>query len=146
MNLIGDALHNFIDGALIAGSFSVNIELGITTSIAIIAHEIPQEIGDMGALIYSGLKPKRAAWLNFLCACTAILGAVITLLIGSLLTDSLIFMLPLAAGGFIYIASSDMIPELHKEGSFIEQMGQVMTICVGIGFMFLVEVVENMIL
>jgi zinc and cadmium transporter len=79
MNLVGDALHNFIDGTLIAGSFLVDVKLGITTTLAIIIHEIPQEIGDIGTLIYSGYSPKKAVWLNFLCSLSCLAGVIAVL-------------------------------------------------------------------
>ena len=144
MNLIGDGLHNFIDGALVAGRFSIDTTLGLTTTIAIIAHEIPQEIGDIGALLYGGYTPRRAAFVNFVAALTAVAGAAVTLLIGTYVEQSLIILLPIAAGGFIYIASSDMIPVLHNESSFAMQMGQSVVIASGVSFMLLINVLETL--
>lgn len=115
LNLIGDGVHNFIDGLIIGGAFVVSINLGIVTSLAIIFHEIPQEIGDFGVLVYAGLTKKRALAFNFLSALLAILGGISGYFISNIFTNSMSFLLPFAAGGFIYIAASDLIPELRQE-------------------------------
>lgn len=113
-NLIGDGLHNFLDGAIVAGSFLVSTEVGIATTIAVAFHEIPQELGDFSILVHSGLKPKRALLLNLASGLLAILGAVAALTLAST-TDLERSLLPFAAGAFIYIAGTDLLPELHKE-------------------------------
>lgn len=115
MNLIGDAIHNFIDGIIIAVSYIANIHVGIVTTIAIIAHEVPQEIGDFGVLIYGGFKKSKAILFNFLSALTAVFGAIVGYLLSNTIKGIIPFILPIAAGGFIYIAASDLVPELHKE-------------------------------
>jgi zinc and cadmium transporter len=115
MNLIGDAVHNFIDGALIAASYLVSPALGFSTTLAVVFHEIPQELGDFGVLIHSGLSVRQALALNLASASVAILGNVATLWIGAatgpLVSDLLV---PVTAGGFIYIAAADLIPELQR--------------------------------
>lgn len=115
LNLIGDGFHNFIDGMVIAASFIVSVKLGFVTTMAIILHEIPQELGDFGVLIYGGFTKKKALFYNFISAFVAMFGA----LTGYFITESTggfsNFILPLTAGGFIYIAASDLIPEIHKE-------------------------------
>jgi zinc and cadmium transporter len=115
MNLIGDGLHNFIDGIIVASSYLISIPLGITTTLAVLFHEIPQEIGDFGVLIHGGYSKKKALTFNFLSALLAVFGAVIALIIGSSNPTLQAFFVPFTAGGFIYIAGSDLIPELHKE-------------------------------
>jgi zinc and cadmium transporter len=115
MNLFGDAVHNFIDGLIIGGSYLVSIPLGIATTLAVVFHEIPQEIGDFGVLIYGGFNKSRAIFFNFSTALTAILGAIVALSVGLLIQDFIPFLIPFAAGNFIYIAGSDLIPELRKE-------------------------------
>lgn len=115
LNLVGDALHNFIDGIVIAASYLVDIRVGIMTTLAIIMHEIPQELGDFGVLVYGGFKPRKALLLNFATALTAVLGALAGYLLSSVVTGMVYYALPFAAGSFIYISSSDLIPELHKE-------------------------------
>jgi len=115
MNLVGDMVHNFIDGLIIGASYLVNIPVGIATTLAVIFHEIPQEISDFGVLIKGGFSRAKALFYNFLTALTAVLGAVIALLIGQATGNITTFLIPFAAGSFIYIASSDLIPELHKE-------------------------------
>ena len=136
MNLIGDGVHNFIDGLIIAASYLVSLPLGIATTIAVILHEIPQEIGDFGVLVYAGFSRKRALGMNFLTALTAVAGAVIVLLLG-FMEGLAAFLLPLAAGGFIYIAGSDLIPELHKEMNIRRSAVQLFFIVLGIAVMYL---------
>lgn len=115
MNLIGDTVHNFIDGLIIAVSFVTSIPLGIATTLAIAFHEIPQEIGDFGVLVYGGFNKYRALILNFLIALTVVFGGIVGYFVSTYIEQFTIFLLPLAAGGFIYIASSDLIPEIRKE-------------------------------
>ncbi|MHC4662617.1 MAG: ZIP family metal transporter [Planctomycetota bacterium] len=115
LSLIGDGIHNFFDGIVIAGAFLINMKTGIVTSVVILAHEIPQEIGDYGILIHSGMSPRRALVLNLLTALTAIIGAVLGYFAFSALETGLPWLMALAAGNFIYIAASDLVPELHKE-------------------------------
>ncbi|MFH1299363.1 MAG: ZIP family metal transporter [Patescibacteria group bacterium] len=135
MNLVGDAIHNLIDGMVIAGSYMVSVPLGITTTIAVILHEIPQEIGDFGILLYSGMKPKKAIFFNFLSALCAIAGAVLALSIGSHIEHFTEVIIPITAGGFIYIASADLIPELHKEVRVKKALMQFVAIVLGIALM-----------
>jgi zinc and cadmium transporter len=146
MNLMGDAVHNFVDGILIGGSFLVDPLLGFTTTLAIIAHEIPQEIGDVGALVYGGYSPAKAVLYNFYCSLTVVVGAVFALLFGQLAESSLVFLLPIAAGGFIYIAATDMIPALHEHSSIANLVGQTSIFGLGIGFMQSVIILENTLL
>lgn len=113
--LISDAFHNFIDGLAIAASFVVAAPLGIATSLAVILHEIPQEIGDFGILIYGGIKKGKALFLNFLSAIAAVLGGVIGFFLSENIGDKIVFLLPFAAGNFIYIACSDLIPEIKEK-------------------------------
>lgn len=115
LNLIGDGLHNFIDGMVIAASFMVSLKLGSVTTLAVILHEIPQELGDFAVLVYGGFSKKKALVFNFASALMAIAGALTGYFISGLVGGFTNFILPLTAGGFIYIASSDLIPEIHKE-------------------------------
>lgn len=135
MNLIGDGVHNFLDGVIIAGAYMVNIEVGMATTIAVIFHELPQEIGDFGVLIHAGFKYTKALFFNFLTALTAVAGAIITLLIGSQVENFTSYILPIAAGGFIYIATADLIPELKKDLKPSKSLLQLITILIGIGIM-----------
>ena len=115
LNLFGDGLHNFIDGLVIAASFVGGVPLGIATSLAVASHEIPQEIGDFGVLLYGGFSKGKALFYNLLSGLTAVLGGVIGYYLSSAVSGLSVVLLPLTAGGFIYIAASDLIPELHKE-------------------------------
>lgn len=115
LNLVGDALHNFIDGMVIAGSFIVSIELGIFTSFLVLLHEIPQELGDFGVLVYGGFSRRKALFCNFISALTAFVGAILGYLLSNKISGFSYILLSVTAGGFIYIASSDLVPEIHKE-------------------------------
>lgn len=132
MILLGDGVHNFIDGLIIAASYLVSIEVGVATTIAVILHEIPQEIGNFGVLIHAGYSTTRALWYNFLSALAAVLGAVIALFLGGITEQFALWLLPLTAGGFIYIALSDLIPELHKDMRAGQGVIQVIAILVGV--------------
>lgn len=134
-NLIGDALHNFVDGAIIAGAFLASTKLGVATTIAVALHEIPQEIGDFGILVHAGLKPRRALFLNFLTALTAVVGAVITLVAASFIKGLETVLIPITAGGFVYIASTDLIPELHKEPEAKKSALQLAALLTGVAVM-----------
>jgi len=142
MNLIGDSVHNFVDGLIIGASYLVSIPIGITTTIAVALHEIPQEIGDFGVMLKGGLTKKRALMFNFLSALTAVLGAIIILILGYRLQSLAIYLLPFAAGGFIYIAGSDLIPELHKEIKVSKTLVQLLALIVGIGLMYSLLLLE----
>ncbi len=139
MNMIGDGLHNFIDGAMIAGSFLISLPLGLTTTIAIIAHEIPQEIGNFGVLMHAGYGRLRALALNFLSAIFAILGTIITLVFGSKLDGLVDLIIPFTAGSFIYIATADLLPELKKEPQLLSSLNQLIFILFGIGLMLILK-------
>ncbi|MDP3093370.1 MAG: ZIP family metal transporter [bacterium] len=137
MILIGDAVHNLIDGMVISASFMTSLPLGLATSLAVIFHEIPQEIGNFGVLIHGGFAPRKALLFNFLTALTAILGAVITLFVGSRINNFSLFLLPVTAGGFLYIAGSDLLPELHREVQLKSSLAQLFFIILGVGIMAL---------
>ena len=113
--VIGDTVHNFIDGIVISATFLVSIPLGIATTMAVAAHEIPQEIGDFGLLLHKGLSKKKVLFVNIISASFAFLGAIMTYLLGNVLENYIPILLALTAGFFIYIAASDLIPEIHYE-------------------------------
>lgn len=135
MNLVGDFMHNGIDGLLIAGSYMIDTRVGVATTIAVIFHEIPQEIGDIGVLLHSGFSKKKAILFNGLTALSSVLAAIIILVIGSDTPSILAVLLPLAAGNFVYIAGSDLIPELHKETAVRVSLMQLIGLVAGIGAM-----------
>ncbi|MDP2684308.1 MAG: ZIP family metal transporter [bacterium] len=141
-NLIGDALHNFIDGMVIAGSYLVSIPLGLATTLAVLLHEIPQEIGDFSILIYAGYSRKKALLFNYLSALLAVVGAVTILLIGTSFTNAQEYIIPLTIGGFLYIAMADIIPELKKEENLKKSIFQVLAFLLGIGLMALLLLLE----
>lgn len=132
LTLISDGVHNFIDGIIIGMSFMVNVPLGIATTVAVVLHEIPQEIGDFAVLLHAGYTRKRALWLNFLSALMAVLGTLAAFFIGGIGEGLIGWILPIAAGGFIYIAMTDLIPELHKSNKGGHSLYQLLTLFVGI--------------
>jgi len=132
MVLIGDLVHNFIDGLIIAGSYLISIPVGIATSVAVFLHEIPQEIGEFGILLHGGFSKKKALTLNFLTALTIILGVIAGLSLANFFGNIEIFLISLAIGGFIYIAGSDLIPELHKHTEIKTSILQILAFIIGI--------------
>lgn len=135
MNLVGDSVHNFIDGLMIAASFLTSFQIGIATTVAVMLHEIPQEIGDFGILMHGGFKRRKAILMNFFTALTAILGAIVSLALSSYFGSITAFILPFTIGNFVYIASSDLIPELHKETKPSKSLKQLLMILLGLGVM-----------
>lgn len=136
MNLFGDGVHNFLDGLIIGAAYIVSLPVGIATTIAVILHEIPQEIGDFSILIHGGFSRAKALFLNFFSALLAVLGAVIALLLSTRTEGLTTFLVPFAAGGFVYIALSDLIPELHKEEDWRKSVLQLFAFAIGIAIMF----------
>lgn len=136
--MIGDGVHNITDGILIATSYLVSIEVGIATTIAVALHEIPQEIGDFAIMIHSGYSHMRALFLNFISALTAVLGAIIVLVLHEYIDGIESILVPIAAGNFLYIAGSDLVPELHHEKGFKKNAIQIMSIIAGVVLMILV--------
>ncbi|MCM2338923.1 MAG: ZIP family metal transporter [Burkholderiales bacterium] len=130
--LVTDGFHNFVDGIIIGVSFMVSIPLGIATSIAVVLHEIPQEIGDYAVLIHSGYEKTKALWLNFISALFAIFGLVVAFIFGNIAEKSILWVLPIAAGGFIYIAVADLIPELQKTKNLKYSILQILSVVLGI--------------
>jgi zinc and cadmium transporter len=143
MNLFGDSVHNLIDGLIVGGSYLASIPLGIATTIAVIFHEIPQEMGDFSVLIYGGFTKKKALMFNFLTALTAILGAIIALALGSYLEGFVPLLIPFAAGNFIYIAGSDLIPELRKDSPELRKSAMMLfSLVMGVVPMVLLLMIE----
>jgi zinc and cadmium transporter len=140
MNLIGDAFHNLIDGMIIAGSFLVSVPLGITTTVAVIFHEIPQEMGDFGVLVHGGFGRFKALLVNFASALTAVLGAVLILALNLKVEAVAAYLVPFTAGGFIYIAGSDLIPELKRNITPLNSLVEMLFLLVGLGIMYLLVI------
>ena len=135
MVLIGDAVHNFLDGLIIAASYIISLPVGVATSTAVFLHEIPQEIGEFGILIHGGFKRRKAMILNFITALTIILGVTAGLALNNFVEGIQKFLIPLAIGGFLYIAGSDLIPELHKETELKQSIMQIVFFILGIAVM-----------
>lgn len=132
MNLLGDGLHNLIDGMIITTSFFVDTSLGLISSVAILLHELPQEIGDFFILLYGGFSRSKALFYNLLSALTAFLGVFLAFFFYTKTEAFTSFLIPFAAGGFIYIATADLIPELHKEPKFRKTFIQLILFLTGI--------------
>ncbi len=140
--LISDGFHNLLDGMIIGSSFLVGVEVGIATTVAVALHEIPQEIGDFGILINSGFKVSRALFWNFISALFAIVGVLLAHFLSIYTSAFAIWIVPLTAGGFIYIALSDLIPELHKVRDLKRFSLQFFAIVLGVGAMLMLALYE----
>lgn len=142
INVLGDAIHNFIDGVLIGASYLAGPTLGVSTSIAVLLHEIPQELGDFGVLVHSGLGVRKAVLLNLASACVAFLGTAAALVVGSAAEGAVTStLLPFTAGGFVYLAAADLIPELQHDRSVRALVVQTTLISTGIAAMGLLALV-----
>lgn len=140
INLAGDAIHNFIDGMVIAASYAASIPLGVAATISVLFHELPQEIADMGVLLYAGLSRTKALLYNAAAAATAILGTVAGLLLAE--SEHFVeYLLPFAAGMFIYIAASNLVPELHRDCGPKDTALHVTAILAGVGVMVALSVI-----
>ncbi|MBN1406062.1 MAG: ZIP family metal transporter [Candidatus Omnitrophica bacterium] len=135
LNLIGDGVHNFTDGLVIAASFMTDFKLGVVTTMAVVFHEIPQELGDFGILVYGGFSKAKALLFNFICALFAVIGALSGYLLYNITRDASPFLLSFTAGGFVYIAASDLIPELHKQKSAKRANAAFLAFILGLLFM-----------
>jgi zinc and cadmium transporter len=135
--LWGDALHNFIDGIVLGVTFSVSTELGIIATVAIFAHEVPQEIGDFAVLLGSGMPRRRALLLNYLSAVTVIPGALVAWIWSASFQTAVGWLLPIAAGGFLYIALADLVPSLHHRRGRWAAVSQIALILAGIAVIYL---------
>jgi len=140
LSLLGDGIHNFLDGIIIAAAYLASVPLGIATTLAVLLHEIPQEIGDYAVLIHGGFSRTKALLVNLLTALTAVIGAIVTLVLSSKIESIVPYVLPFAAGTFLYIAATDLIPELHKETRTMRSFAQFAAILAGVGVMALLLV------
>jgi zinc and cadmium transporter len=141
-NVLADGLHNFIDGAVVAGAFLVSFELGVATAIAVALHEIPQELGDFVILVHAGMSPRRALGLNLASGLTAVAGGAVTLALAGAAPNLEWLVLPLTAGGFVYIAATDLLPALHKEPEGAKSIVQVLSLLAGIAVMAALLLIE----
>lgn len=141
MNLFGDSVHNLIDGLTISGAYLVSATTGLAATLAICLHELPQEIGDFGVLLYAGLDRRRALAYNFITALTAFVGAFMALMLSAYIDDLTAFLVPFAAGNFIYIAGSDLIPELHSEPRLSRTLFQIAVMALGVALLFSIRFV-----
>lgn len=133
--LIADALHNFLGGMAIASAFIIDIKLGIITWLVAAAHEIPQEFGDFGILVHGGWDKMKALWFNFISALTVVLGGIVAYFLSSQI--NIIYLLAIAAGNFIYISSSDLIPEIKHAGSIKNKLIHFICFILGIALIYL---------
>ena len=143
MSLVGDGLHNLIDGMIIAAAYTGGIGLGLVTTGAVALHELPQEAGEFGVLVRGGLSVRRALLLNFLSASMAIVGALVVLVLGSTFAGLAEGLVPLTAGTFVYIAAADLIPELHHHHDRRESVGHAVLLVSGVVLMFGLTVLRH---
>ena len=139
MNLIGDCVHNFIDGLVIAAAFVNSVELGVVTALAVALHEIPQEIGDFGVLLYAGWRKQAALLANFLVALVVVVGGMVGYYFSFAVESVTVYLLPFAAGGFIYIASSDLMPEIRSQKTLLKSMTSFGVFILGVVMMYLIR-------
>lgn len=139
--LFGDSIHNFVDGIIISAGFIASVPLGILTTLMIIAHEIPQELGDFAVLVHGGFSKKKALMYNFFSQLTSVVGGVVGFFFATLVKGMIPIVLSFAAGGFIYIAASDLIPELHKEPKLKKALLSFFCFIAGLGLMLLMKIV-----
>ena len=139
MVLLSDGIHNLIDGIIIGTSYLVSIEIGMATTLAIALHEIPQEIGNFGVLLHAGFTRARALFLNLISALTAIVGTALALALGNSFEYFVSVMLAITAGTFIYVAGSDLVPELRKTSGSKQSLLQLISILIGVALIFLIE-------
>jgi zinc and cadmium transporter len=142
MILVGDGLHNFVDGVLIAAAFMADYQVGIFTAIAIIAHEIPQEIGDFIVLLNAGFTRTRALMYNLICGLSAVVGGVLAYFFLEKAHAAMPYLLVIAASSFIYIAVSDLIPQMHRRPHWAESLRQTILISCGVGFVILLSLLH----
>ncbi len=138
--LVGDAFHNFVDGVVIAAAFLTSIPLGIATSLAVIAHEVPQEVGDFGILLNSGYGRTKALVLNGLSAVATLPGAVLTYFWLGEVRNAVPYILAISAASFIYIAAADLIPGLHRKVTPLATLFQLVLLLAGIGTIILFRI------
>jgi zinc and cadmium transporter len=139
LNLFGDGLHNFVDGIAIASAFILDFNLGIATTTAVFLHELPQEIGDFGVLLYGGFTKRKALFFNFVSALTAMIGGIGTFFFSKVVKSFVPLVPPVAAGGFLYIALSDLIPEFHKKEKFGTFLFHFLIIILGLLIMIILK-------
>lgn len=132
VNLIGSTLHNLIDGMIIGASYLVNFQIGLATTLAVVLHEIPHEFGDFSILLHGGFSRVKALFVNFFSGLVSFVGVILTLALSSHISGIKEIILPVATGGFIYVAGSDLIPELHKETGLRSSIIQILTFVLGI--------------
>jgi zinc and cadmium transporter len=142
LNIVGDIVHNFSDGLIIGAVFLIDIKVGIATALAIVFHEIPHELGNFTVLVYGGFSKTRALFFNFVSSLFAIAGTLAGYCLASRIGNLACILLPLAAGGFIYIASCDLVPELHKEEDGKKSALIMVTFVLGILLMHILKMVE----
>lgn len=139
LNLIGDAAHNIIDGMFIAASYIVSLPMGLATTMAVLLHEVPHELGNFGVLIHYGVEAKKAIFYNFATGLASVAGALFVLFFSRENTMFAYWLLPITAGGFLYVAGSDLIPELHQENDWKKSLIQFIFICLGVLVMMLIK-------
>ena len=141
LNVIGDGIHNFIDGMIIAASFNVGFSVGLATTIAVIFHELPQELGDYGVLIYAGFDRARALFLNFVAALSVVAGGIFAIFFLETVEALSGVLISFSAGAFIYLSASELIPELQREKDFWKSLAQFALFLAGLAVIWYLGVI-----
>jgi zinc and cadmium transporter len=141
--ILGDSIHNFVDGVLIGAAFLADVQLGVVTSIAVAAHEIPQEVGDFAILLQSGYSRGKALWYNILSSLATVLGGILAYFGLEDMHDALPYIISLAASSFIYVAVADLIPSLHKKTDPRSSLKQIGLIAAGVALVFSLHVLAH---
>jgi zinc and cadmium transporter len=139
MILVGDTMHNVLDGVLIAAAFLIDIRLGVLTGLAVLAHEIPSEVGNFAVLLNSGMSRRRAIYWNLVTALGAVVGGVVGYFALSAVMPALPYALAVSAASLLYVAVADLIPGLHRRVGVQDSLVQVALIAMGVGLVLLVE-------
>jgi zinc and cadmium transporter len=141
VNIVGESMHNFIDGLVIAAGFLASIPIGLSTTLAVMLHELPHEVGNVAVLLHAGYSRKKALLYNCFSAAMSIVGVLLVFVFADSLSIGT-YMLPFAAGNLLYIAGSDLIPELHKESNAVKSFSQLLCILLGMVLMYGVKIME----
>jgi zinc and cadmium transporter len=141
LNVLGDGIHNFLDGMIIATSFNFEFSVGLATTIAVIFHELPQEIGDYGILIYAGFDKVRALLLNFAAALSVVVGGVFGIFFIEMVETLSGTLIAFSAGAFLYLSASELIPELKEEEDFWKSLAQFLVFLLGLAVIWYLGVI-----
>ena len=140
INFIGNSIHNMIDGMIIFGAFAAGPALGFPVAVSILLHEVPHELGDLGVFVYSGFSRKKSLVINFICQLMAVVGVFVAQALYGWNNSLELFLLPFAAGGLLYIAATDLVPEIHKDKDMIRSVISLLLFVLALVFMYYMKI------